>query len=70
VKLPAVCLAATFAGGVALGLFSPLGAFASSASLIRAVLLVAVALLFLSSQFLASPTSATAQPPDQKQKSQ
>ena len=51
-KLPAVCLAAAFAGGVALGLFTPLGDFGSSVALIRATFLAVLALLLLSAILL------------------
>ncbi|HLK05409.1 MAG TPA: DNA internalization-related competence protein ComEC/Rec2 [Candidatus Acidoferrum sp.] len=41
-KLPAVCLAAVFAGGAALGLFSPLARFAANPGAVRAVIVVAI----------------------------
>lgn len=46
-KLPALCLAATFAGGVALGLFSPLANLSTSAAANRVFFFAAVTLLAL-----------------------
>ena len=51
-KLPAVCLAATFAGGVALGLFTPIAHLNVSIVALRAGFLFALAPLVLSSLLL------------------
>jgi len=52
VKLPAVCLAATFAGGVALSLFTPVAHLNVSFVALRAGFLFAITLLALSSLLL------------------
>jgi len=52
VKLPAVCLAATFAGGVAFGLFTPLAHLNVSIVALRAGFLFAITLLAVSSLLL------------------
>ncbi len=57
-KLPALCLAATFAGGVALGLFSPLVNFSTSvqanrAAFFLALMLLAVCLILLRQNLIA-----------------
>ncbi len=51
-KLPAVCLAATFAGGVALGLFTPVAHLNVSIAAMRVGFIFAITLLALSSLLL------------------
>ena len=53
-KLPAVCLAAMFAGGVALGLFIPVAHLNVSIAAMRAGFFFTITLLALSSLFLRS----------------
>jgi hypothetical protein len=52
VKLPAVCLAATFSGGVALGLYTSLADLNSSVVALRAGFSFTIALLLLSAVLL------------------